>query len=70
MLDACWQWRHLRNLPPLQTLGLLGGTQHIDREQQAELKTWESPVKCQETFLCWGVGEEVIKHWNRDPECW
>lgn len=54
----------------MQTLGLLGGAQHMDKEQQAGLKTWESPVKCQETFLCWGVGEEVIKHWNRDPECW
>lgn len=39
----------------------------MNKEQQAGLMTWETPVKCQENFLCWGVGEEVIKHWNKDP---
>lgn len=47
----------------MQSLALLGGTQHVNKEQQAGLIIWETSVKCQETFLCCGVGEEVIKHW-------
>lgn len=40
----------------------------MDKGQQARVMTRETPLKCQETFL--HRGEEVVKHWNGDPERW
>lgn len=40
----------------------------MDKSQQARAMTWETPLKCQETFL--HRGEEAVKHWNGDPERW
>lgn len=66
------QWGHLRNPPPMQSLSLLGGAQDTDKGQEARVVTWETPIKCQETFLhqggrgCqtleWGPREVVNVH--------